>query len=167
MITAILVGDREVVARLSAMPGNLRQGLARTITKLELQLVALVKRKLSGEVLQIRSGRLRNSITGRVQQSATSVIATVSTDVPYAKFQEEGVPHSWEIRPRSARALAFDVAGAQRRGGSHILSETIFAMRVVHPPLPARSFMASSLHEMEPLIRAELEAAVSGELHAA
>ena len=139
------------------MPGNLRQGLARTITKLELQLVALVKRKLSGEVLQVRSGRLRNSITGHVQESATGVIATVSSEgVPYAPIQEFGVPHSWEIRPKTARALAFEVGG-----------QTIFAARVMHPPLPARSFMAASLREMEPIIKAELEATVRDTVQAA
>jgi phage gpG-like protein len=154
MITAHLVGDTELIARLSAMPGGLQQGIARGVTRLALELKRLVQQKLSGPVLKARSGRLRNSINTQVQQSSTEVTATVETNVPYAGYQEFGVPHSWPITATSARALAFEVGG-----------QTIFRKSVMHPPLPERSFMRSSLREMEPRIRAELEADVSEVVH--
>jgi phage gpG-like protein len=131
------------------MPGAVQSGIARAVTRLALELEVLVKRKLSGAVLRVRTGVLRSSIHNRVDQTSTSVTASVGTNVSYAKFHEFGVPHPWEIRPRAARALAFEIAG-----------QTIFAARVIHPPLPERSFLRSALREMEPRIRAELEAAV-------
>jgi phage gpG-like protein len=149
MITAHLVGDTELIARLSAMPGALQQGIARAVTRLALELQRLVQQKLSGPVLNARTGVLRSSINYQVQQSSTGALATVGTDVKYARFHEFGVPHSWEIRPKSARALAFEIGG-----------RTIFAAHVIHPPLPERSFLRSSLREMTPEIMAELEAAV-------
>jgi phage gpG-like protein len=151
MITAHLVGDTELIARLSAMPGGLQQGIARAMTRLALKLKQLVQQKLSGPVLKTRSGQLRSSINTQVQQSSTEITATVETNVPYAGFHEFGVPHSWEIRPRSARALAFEIGG-----------RTIFAAYVIHPPLPERSFMRSSLREMTPEIEAELGGVVYG-----
>jgi phage gpG-like protein len=132
------------------MPGGLQHGIARAVTKLALEMVRLVQQKLSGPVLKVRTGVLRSSINSHVQQTATGATATVGTNVIYGRFHEFGVPHSWEIVPRSARALAFEIGG-----------RPIFAMRVTHPPLPERSFLRSSLREMTPRIKEELERAVS------
>jgi phage gpG-like protein len=154
MITVHLIGDQRLIAKLNRLAGgDLQSGIARTMLRLAMELKGLVQQKLSGPVLQTRSGRLRGSIQSQVQQTDVGVEASVSTDVPYAPFQEFGVPHSWEIRPRTARALAFEVNG-----------QTIFAMHVTHPPLPERSFMRSALREMAPQIRSELQAAVNQEL---
>lgn len=149
MITAFLTGDTELIARLNAMPGRLQSGIARAVTKLALDLQRRTQQKLSGPVLKVRTGLLRSSINYQVHQSSTEVTATVGTNVRYASYHEWGVPHSWVIRPRTARALAFEIGG-----------QTIFAMRVTHPPLPERSFLRSSLREIEPQIKAELEHAV-------
>ena len=154
MITATLIGDRELIARLGAMPAGLRTGIARAVTRLGFQLERLVKQKLSGQVLHVRTGVLRSSVNTRVQESAAAVTATVGTNVKYARYHEFGVPHSWEIRPKSARALAFQVGG-----------QTIFAMGVTHPPLPERSFLRSALREMQPAIKAGLSAAVGEVVH--
>lgn len=151
MLQVWLVGDTELIARLNAMPGALQSGIARAVTRLALELQRLVQQKLSGAVLKVRTGVLRSSINYQVERSATEVTASVGTNVQYARYHEFGVPHSWVIRPKSARALAFEVGG-----------QTIFAMRVTHPPLPERSFLRSSLREMEPRIKEELERAVSG-----
>lgn len=153
MITVQLIGDSEVIARLSAIGSRLPSGVARAVTQLTLELQRLVQQKLSGQVLHVRTGVLRSSINREVRQTGTEVIGTVGTNVSYAKVHEFGVPHSWEIRPRRARALAFEVGG-----------KTIFAMRVTHPPLPERSFLRSALREIEPRIKAEIEDAVSEEL---
>src|SRR6266550_4175069 len=149
MITAYLLGDRELIARLNAMPGGIKGGLARAVTRLGFQLERLVKQKLSGEVLNVRTGVLRSSINTRIKESSTEVTATVGTNIKYGGYHEYGVPHSWEIRPKSARVLAFQVGGAQ-----------VFAMSVTHPPLPERSFLRSALREMQPAIKAGLSEAV-------
>jgi phage gpG-like protein len=156
MITAYLVGDREVIARLNRMPGALRGGIARAMTKLALETQRLVQQKLSGQVLNVRTGVLRSSINYHVQDNASQVTATIGTGVKYGRFHEYGVPHSWEIKPARANVLAFKVGG-----------QSIFAARVIHPPLPERSFLRSALREMQPRIKAELSAAVGEAVHAA
>jgi hypothetical protein len=155
MITIQLVGDREVIAKLSAMPEGTRSGLARAITRLSLEGERLSKQKVSGEVLNVRTGAGRSGIHALPTTStSTEVKGGWASSVYYMKFQEFGVPHSWQIRPKTAKALAFEIGG-----------KTIFAMHVTHPPLPERSFMRSALREMQPRIQSEIEAAVSQELH--
>ncbi len=149
MLTVELVGDRELIAKLTGLPDRLRDSVARVATRLAVEFERNVKLKLSGAVLNVRTGVLRESIRHQIQQSMDSISVKVGTDVPYARYQEEGVPHSWEIRPKSARALMFEVGG-----------KTVFAQRVIHPPLPARSFLASTLEEMTPQIKADFEAAI-------
>lgn len=149
MITATLIGDRELITRLTVLPDRMRASLGRVVTRLAIELERNIKLKLSGSVLNVRTGILRASIHHQIQQTASGVTATVGTSVKYGKYQEEGVPHSWEIRPKSARALMFQVGG-----------KTVFAQRVIHPPLPARSFLVSTLREMTPRIKAEIDAAI-------
>ncbi len=154
MLTIDLIGDRELVAKLNAMPWALRGSVARTMMRLAVETELLVKQKLSGQVLRARSGALRASISARVTESMTAVTATISsTGVRYAAIHEfGGTVHIPEITPKSARALAFEVGG-----------QTIFAMRAkahdVH--IPQRSFLGSALREMTPRIRSDLQAAVT------
>jgi phage gpG-like protein len=154
MISAYLIGDRELIARLSAAPGGLRQGIARAVTRLGFQLESRVKQKLSGEVLNVRTGVLRSSVNTRIQETASEITASVGTNIKYGRYHEYGVPHSWEIRPKSARVLAFQAGGA-----------SIFAARVIHPPLPERSFLRSALREMRTKIQEGLREAAVGALH--
>jgi phage gpG-like protein len=150
MITAYIVGDSALVAKLNAMPNGLRNGIARAVTRLAIETQRLVQQKLSGSVLKVRTGVLRSSINYKVEQSSTGVTATVGTAVKYAPYHEFGISHSWEIRPKSARALAFELNG-----------KTIFAKRVIHPPLPERSFLRSALKELTPKIENDIREAVA------
>ena len=149
---AYVTGSQQLIAHLSAMPSDVHAGLVRTVTKLALQLERLVKQKLSGPVLKVRSGLLRSSIHSRVQDTIGGVIATVGTNVKYARIHEfGGTIHIPEIRPKSARALAFEIGG-----------QTIFAAftRAHDVRMPERSFLRSALREMEPQIKADLSSAV-------
>ena len=157
MITAVIVGDRELIARLNAMPDRMRSGLARAITRLGLDLQRRVMGKLGGPVLKVRTGSLRSSINLRVDQSAGAISASVGTNIKYAAIHEYGgqtAPH--EILPKRGRALMFEFKG-----------ETRFFRRVHHPgsKIPERSFLRSALNEMRPEIEAGLREAVTGELH--
>jgi phage gpG-like protein len=156
MITAYLVGDTQLIARLNAMPDRLRSGIVRAITRLGFQLEARVKQKLSGEVLKVRTGTLRNSIHTRVAQSTSSVTASVGTNVKYARIHEFGGRTPAHTIPKGGalpkgRALAFEWRGQQ-----------VFFRKVNHPGsrIPERSFLRSALKELEPRIKAELEAEV-------
>ena len=111
--------------------------------------------KLSGAVLNSRSGALRDSIVASVSADADGVVASVGSvgDVKYAAIQEYGGKTSaHEILPVKAQALAFVAGGAQR-----------FARRVEHPGslIPERSYLRSSLDEMRDEILAALAEAAA------
>ena len=146
MITVTVSGDAALVQRLDLMPQRLRENLAAAVGSLSEQLRGIVDRKLSGEVLQRRSGALAASVDVRISQNATTLGAALATDIRYAAIHEYGgTIAARELRPQGARALAFPWRGKQR-----------FFARVEIPQvkMPERSFMRAALDEIAPEIRA-------------
>lgn len=150
MISASIGELDATAARLDALPETLAASLAAEVERLAGVLRDRVERKLSGEVLQQRSGRLAGSIAVAIERSGLAVSARVSSDAPYAAIHEYGgsLP-AREILPKSARALAFPWRGQQR------LFRRVSLPSVV---MPERSFMRSALAEIEPELRAAVEA---------
>ncbi|MBV9858752.1 MAG: HK97 gp10 family phage protein [Alphaproteobacteria bacterium] len=152
MINAAVVGEGALISRLGAMPRAIRERVEGAVGALAQDLRALIQRKLSGEVLQRRSGTLSGSIEVELVPQRDQVAATVATGVPYAGIHEYGgtIP-AREVLPKSGRVLAFPWKGEQR-----------FFKRVQLPQinLPERSFLRSALDEMAPEIRAALADAV-------
>lgn len=148
MIEIEVVGADKVIARLAMLPGKVEAGAGRGLLRLGLKKRAV--EKVSGPVLRVRTGRGRASIYEELRAAPGEVALAVGTPLPYMAAQERGVPHSWTIAASRARALSFDWQGR------HWLLRS-----VMHGPLPARSFLASSLAELAPqapeLIAAELE----------
>jgi phage gpG-like protein len=142
MITIEFIGDCELVTRLHAMSGRVHDRLVLAAARLGAELQRKVQsEKLSGQVLKARTGSLRSSINMLIEETETSVRASVGTNIVYAKIQEYGVARSWLIEARRAQALRFTVGG-----------RTIFRKRVTHRSLPERSFLRSALAEMAPAI---------------
>jgi phage gpG-like protein len=154
MLNVTLVGDRELVQKLTAMPQRVHASLLRKVTTLALQLEAKVKTALSGVILNVRSGALRRSIFETVEDDPTKVIGKVASsgDVKYAAIHEFGgmIP-AHEIVPDKAKALAFLIGGKQ-----------VFAQRVQIPAIdmPERSYLRSSLADMADEIQEGLREAV-------
>jgi phage gpG-like protein len=149
VITIQMVGNRELAARLDAMPGRLHDGLARAVVRLGLALQKKIQdEKLSGQVLKVRTGSLRSSINTEVTNTATRIEASVGANVKYAAVHEYGVDHPWTIWAKG-RALRFELGG-----------RVLFRKSVRHPPLPERSFLRSALADMAPAIDAGLREAV-------
>ena len=152
MIKASISLGRNTPEKLRGLPSHLDSTVQRTVNRLAIELMALVKQKLSGEVLKVQTGRLRRSIHKKVDASASRVEARVGTNVEYGKTHELGLTIPAHIvEARRAKALRFQMNG-----------KTVFAKRVRIPAvkMPQRSFLRASLDQMEPRIRAELEAAV-------
>jgi phage gpG-like protein len=150
MIAIDLGGDRAVAARLDALPAKAHQGLARAIAQLGFVLRRRVQQeKLSGQVLQVRPGRLRASIDTPIEKKGNEVSATVGAAVKYARFHEFGVPHSWLVQARRAKALRFKIGG-----------RVLFLQNLAHPGLPERSFLRAVLAERTSEIAPKLEAAL-------
>ena len=143
MLNVTLTGDKELIARLDAMPDKVRRALVTKVTALSLKLEAHVKQdKLSGQVLNVRTGALRRSIFSTVDTGVTTVRGKVASsgDVKYAGIHEFGgttPPH--EIVPVKATVLSFMIGGKR-----------VFARRVQHPGsrMPERSFLRSALADM-------------------
>ncbi len=143
-------------ARLAAFPAQVSAELMAKANALAGALADKVRdEKLSGGVLAQRSGALAQSIAGFVTSDGDDVVATVGSfgDVKYAAIQEYGgKTAAHEIVAKNGKALAFAVGGAMR-----------FARHVNHPgsQIPERSYLRSSLEEMQDAIVAALADAVS------
>ena len=146
MSDEVQVDITKAIVRFNAMTEKTRQAVRKEAISLRLDLEALVKQKLSGEVLNVVTGKLRRSIFGdEPENSATRIIERVASDasVKYGAIHEYGGKTSaHEIVAKNAKALAFPFAAA--KGGIG------FFKRVNHPGsvMPERSFMRSSLTEM-------------------
>jgi phage gpG-like protein len=152
-IQATLVGGDRAVARFNAMPDRLRQELKVGITRSAL----LVQRdsmqnKLSGQVLQVRTGRLRRSINIKVDDSGTKVVGTVGTNVEYAAVHEYGFHGAVTVREHLRRT----VSGKQSLVRAHQMQMNV----------PEKSFLRSALQDMQPQIRIEFEQAAARALRA-
>lgn len=127
------------------MPDGLRRELRREVSKQTLMLEALVKRKLSNDVLRVRTGNLRASIHSVVDEGPTSITGKVASsgDVKYAAIHEFGgtIKH-----PGGTPFMSFE-------GQTFFVSKQKAAnlnLPVTRPhdiPIPERSFMRSSLAE--------------------
>jgi HK97 gp10 family phage protein len=140
-------GDRELIARLDAMPAKIRNALIKKVTALSLLLEAKVKGdKLSGQVLNVKTGALRRSIFSVVTSTETSVTGKVASsgDVKYAAIHEFGGTINVPEITAKGKALAFMM------GGKQVFFKKVAAHTVT---MPERSFMRSSLKDMESQIR--------------
>jgi phage gpG-like protein len=116
-------------------------------------LEARIQQKLSGEVLQIRSGALAASIISSIENDGSDTSVSISsTGVPYAAIQEfGGKTAAHDIVAVKAKVLEFSAGGGQ-----------VFARTVHHPgsTIPSRSYLGSSLAEMRDEIESGFKQAV-------
>jgi phage gpG-like protein len=136
-------GLEETTAQFDAYPAALQVALSEKATELAGALADLVKNdKLSGAVLNARSGALSDSIAVSVAADGDGVLASVGSegDVKYAAIQEYGGKTSaHEILPAKGDVLAFITGDGQH-----------FARRIEHPGsvIPERSYLRSALADM-------------------
>jgi phage gpG-like protein len=157
MFGVSIEGDAALAVRLDRAPAAIRAAMLAKAAQLAEALRAhVVRDKLSGQVLQARTGALRDSIEAEAVEERDRLLLRLYSNgsVKYAAIQEYGGHTSaHQIVPRKARALAF-VAGGRR----------VFARIVRHPgsAIPARHYLASAVADMAPQIIAGLTAAAAG-----
>jgi HK97 gp10 family phage protein len=154
MLNIKILGDDALIARLSNMPDNVRKKLLAKVTTLAFELERKIKGdKLSGQVLNVRTGKLRASIHSSVSQTETSTIgkAASSGDVKYAAVHEFGGTIQIPEIVAKSKALAF------MQNGKMAFYKKVAAHTV---KMPERSFMRSSLADMKDRIIAEMTEAV-------
>lgn len=120
---------------------GVRDSLLRRAEALRDALEARIGERLSGEVLQSRSGALAGSIISSVAEERSTIsVSTSSVGVPYAAIQEfGGKTAAHEIVAIKAKVLAFGAGGGQ-----------VFARRAHHPGsvIPGRSYLGGGLSDM-------------------
>ncbi|MEI8032777.1 MAG: phage virion morphogenesis protein [Chlorobiaceae bacterium] len=144
MITARFIKGENLEGKFRAAIPDLRSALQKTVMRLALQLTAKVKgEKLSGQVLKVRTGRLRRSIHPEWDFKPGYTGATVGTNVEYAAIHEYGL-------------------AVERAAFTNLRSRNQHAGRTIQ--YKERSFLRSSLKEMTPDITAQLKRSVREEL---
>jgi phage gpG-like protein len=146
------------IAKLDVMKQRLRAGVRGGVKNGAGRLLSLVQAKLSGEVLQARSGALLRSIHVETNENADGFGARVFSDgsVPYARIQEYGgrvnIP---ALAPVNAKALAF------AWGGRMVFAKSVAAHVV---DLPERSYMRYSLAEFADTFTGDIRQTVADAL---
>ena len=153
LIVGQIVGSELVQAKLAAIGKDRQKRVGLSVHRLGLNLLARVKDfYLSGESLNVRSGRLRRSTNEKFTEDGTNFSSSVGTNVPYGRY--------WE--------LGFDrKVGAGDRGGPRSMSDLAAAKYAAkHPPgtkhYDARPFLTPALADMKDEIRATLASALGG-----
>lgn len=152
----ITSNGNQILARVSQIQPRLGGSLRRAVAIAVGQLQNYIRfQKLSGQVLHVRTGNLRNAVIAQEPTSdAFPIIGSVGVDrsAPYGQMQEFGTrPHVIEASRK--KALRF-VSGGQ----------VVFARSVNHPGFPPHPFMAPSFRENREAIIARLRGAVSESL---
>lgn len=139
MITVSLVGDREMIARLTSMSPRIRRSLRAAIERESIYEVGYVKgQKLSGQVLNRRTGTLSRSINAKTTETATGIYASIGTNVIYGRIHELG----GLIHRTSSRGKEFTIT------------------------MPQRSFLASTLRDNADRIKKAMREAVETAVYA-
>lgn len=147
MFRGSVTGGRETAKKLRGEAKQVREAVRKTMGRLVLELMVKVKRdKLSGQALNVRTGRLRRSITQRVEVHGTTIEGVVGTNVEYAKFHEYGQSIKADLKK-------------QREGFKAEL--TASKPSLTADDLPPRSFLRSALREMKQHNHEEIERTVN------
>jgi phage gpG-like protein len=141
VIDITLIGGEAVAVTLEAIPGRLHGELEQGIGRLALRAQALVRDKLSGEVLKVRSGRLRASIAEQMAGGGGSVGAILSSAVPYGAVHEYGFSGTQNVR-ESLRTVR------QAFGKPISPVQAVVRAHSRQVDFPERSFLRAALAEL-------------------
>lgn len=156
-------GTDELSLRLRGLPANVRDTLRTAIAAQAQMLVGVIQdEKLSGQVLNVRTGRLRDSVTYDLRADDTGITATITAPatspagVPYGLIQEQGYSGTVRAHVRTiTQAFGRSIAPRQITAPAHPMT------------LPPRPFMGPALAENSPAITTALTAALAQALETA
>ena len=149
------VGIKEVTERFQTLPERARASLRQSIGRLALKLQARVMRqKLSGQVLNVKTGRLRRSIDQVVRDNGDDIAGVVSSNVEYARAHEYGFSGQESVKAH--------LRTIKQAFGKPLKAPVTFQVQAHarKANIPERAFLRSALAEMQPEIQAEMRKAV-------
>lgn len=139
-IAARVVGTERTEKELRGLAAAVEARAKRVTERFCLDMSARVKaRKLTGQVLNVQTGRLRRSIHHEVRSDGTRVTGTVGTNVEYARVHEFGGIAERAEHNRLV-AMAF---------GKPLKAPVWQTVRAHQARFPTRSFLRSTLGEMQ------------------
>ena len=159
MITAKITKGEDLGKKFRDSIPNIESGVQKEIMRLALKMTGSVMNKLSGDILKVRTGRLRRSIHPEWDFKPGHMGATVGTNVEYAAIHEYGFKGTVQVKSfqrEMTKAFGRPIAPKQVTVSAH--SRNI--------NMPESSFLRSALKEMRPEIIEGLKNAVAKELKA-
>jgi phage gpG-like protein len=156
MVSATIIGDDKINAKLTALPDKIIPAVAARVQAAAYQLESDVKtQKLSGQALHVRSGRLRRSIHANdVKVSDSKISTTVGTNVEYAARHEYGFKGTEDVKAHTRRIT--QAWGKQLREPLTI-NVRPFSRKVDYQE---HSFLRSQLREDAQMIRDQIHLGV-------
>ena len=149
------VGIKEVTERFQNLPERARASLRQSIGVLVLKLQARVMRqKLSGQVLNVKTGRLRRSIDQVVRDNGDDIAGVVSSNVEYARAHEYGFSGQESVKAH--------LRTIKQAFGKPLKAPVAFQVRAHarKANVPEKSFLRSALSDMKPEIQDAMRKAV-------
>lgn len=147
--------DQVLVRQLTLKAPQILERLTAQLTEEMIFLQGVIQtEKLSGQILQHKSGKLIGSVRA-VPAVLSGGFISAEVDAAggpawYGSLFEYGTEEGYDIFPHTRTALKFVDHGS-----------TIFAKAVHHPPILRKAFMGPTLTEMAPTIAADLQAALN------
>lgn len=137
MIHGRVVGGDALIRNTALLGPAMMDRLRQVVARVAVEMVARVKGdKLSDQVLHVRTGRLRRSITFKLTNGPTTATAQVGTNVSYARAHEYGFTGAVSVRAHLRKS---------KTGGK----PAVVAAHTRQVKLPERSFLRSTLAEMK------------------
>lgn len=149
--SAVMIGDDRVMQRLNQLSPKTVLEVERSIGVLLVKLQSKVKdEKLSGQILKNKTGTLRRSVNRNIVKTGKSIIGSVGTNIVYGRVHELG----GTITVREHLRMMVKAFGRAVKNPRQI---TVKSHQATYPE---RSFLRSSLREMESEIKGELKDAL-------
>lgn len=156
MLNVEFIGGDAIAAVLKAYSDGVQSAVEKSIGRSVLKLQREVMRnRLSGQVLNVRTGNLRRSIQHQqVTSSGGLVVGEVNTNVRYGVAHEYGFAGTVNVKASMRRI---------RQAFGRPLKSPRYVQIRAHSrnvKLPERSFLRSALRDMKPKIEADLQKSI-------
>ena len=178
MITAHLHGAEATKVKYQGAGDKVAKTLRQTMELLAIEVQLHVKGDyLSGQVLKNRTGNLRTSINYKVQESGSSIVAAVGTNIVYAAIHEYGFDGNESVRAYIRRSKAQmqmamyhyrnkngEVVTKFKQTGKYGRSTGEIDVRAHdrHMVMPQRSYLRAALIDLKPRIYDTMDLAIKG-----
>lgn len=159
MLRMEFIGGDVLAVVLRSYGDKVQTAIAQSVGRSALRLQReVMQNRLSGQVLNVRTGNLRRSIHQRVTNTGSAVIGEVNTNVRYGKAHEYGFAGTVNVKA-SLRQV--------RQAFGRPLKSPRYVQVRAHSRnvrLPERSFLRSALRDMKPMIETDLQKSIEGAL---